>query len=105
MHLIASTTGEMAVSDVPLAPWVDMRALTKGDSDKLEIVAEVPAGKSRRDWRYTAVSLRKIAMPSTSTACPATWAAKVPTRLTGASRRLRCVGLGRSLTPPACCCA
>jgi len=58
--LAALICGEMAVQDVPLAQGVDLEALKAGDDDPLEVVVEVPAGKSKRGWRYTEQALRDI---------------------------------------------
>jgi hypothetical protein len=59
-RLVAQVAGEMRVEDVPLAPWVDLEALKSQDSDPLEIVVEVPAGKSKRGWNYRPEALQKI---------------------------------------------
>jgi hypothetical protein len=59
--IIANITGEIAVEDVPLAPGVDLAALKAGDGDPLEVVVEIPAGKSKRGWRYTPKAIQKIA--------------------------------------------
>lgn len=58
--LAAQIAGEMRVEDVPLAPWADLTALKAGDTDPLEVVVEVPAGKSKRGWNYTPQALQKI---------------------------------------------
>lgn len=58
--LAASITGEMKVEDVPLAPGVDLTALKAGDDSPLEVVVEVPAGKSKRGWNYLPQALQKI---------------------------------------------
>lgn len=60
MSFHASITGEMQVADVPLAPWADLDALKAGDQDSLEVVVEVPAGKSKRKWNYKPEALQKI---------------------------------------------
>lgn len=60
MCLYAPLSGEMRVEDVPLAPGVDLAALKAGDDDPLEVVVEVPAGKSKRGWRYTEQAIRRI---------------------------------------------
>jgi hypothetical protein len=60
VSLKALVTGEIRVSDVPLASWVDLNALKVGDSDPLEVVVKVPAGKSKRDWNYMPEALQRI---------------------------------------------
>ena len=56
----AIISGEMQVEDVPLASWADLQALKAGDPEPVEIVVEIPAGKSRRGWNYTPESLKAI---------------------------------------------
>lgn len=56
----AVISGEMRVEDVPLAPWVDLNALKAGDPEPMEVVVEIPAGKSRRGWNYTPEALKAI---------------------------------------------
>ncbi len=56
----AVISGEMAVNDVPLASWADLEALKAGDSNPMEVVVEIPAGKSKRGWNYTPEALQKI---------------------------------------------
>jgi len=60
VRLAATITGEMRVDDVPLAYGVDLAALKAGDDDPLEVVVEVPAGKSRRGWNYLPQTLQKV---------------------------------------------
>ena len=52
--------GEMAVSEIPLNPNIDVAVLKAGDPEPLETVVAVPATKSRRGWRYTSESLKNI---------------------------------------------
>lgn len=52
--------GEMAVSEIPLNPSIDVAALKAGDPEPLETVVAVPATKSRRGWRYTSEALKNI---------------------------------------------
>lgn len=59
-HFQALLTGEMQVEDVPLAPWVDLQALKSDDPDPLQVVVEVPAGKSKRGWNYKPSALQRI---------------------------------------------
>ncbi len=56
----AIISGEMRVEDVPLAPWADLEALKAGDTEPLEVVVEIPAGKSKRGWNYKPEALQKI---------------------------------------------
>jgi len=56
----AVISGEMRVEDVPLAPWADLNTLKAGDPEPMEVVVEIPAGKSRRGWNYTPEALQKI---------------------------------------------
>lgn len=56
----AIISGEMRVEDVPLAPWVDLNTLKAGDPEPMEVVVEIPAGKSRRGWNYRPEALQKI---------------------------------------------
>lgn len=60
VRLTAAITGEMRVEDVPLAPWADLNAIKGEDDDPLEVVVDVPAGKSKRGWNYTPQALQKI---------------------------------------------
>lgn len=50
----------IAPSNIPLASGVDIEALKQADEDPLEIVVEIPAGKSKRGWNYTPKSLIDI---------------------------------------------
>jgi hypothetical protein len=56
----AVVSGEMKVEDVPLAPWADLQALKTGDPEPMEVVVEIPAGKSKRGWNYRPEALQKI---------------------------------------------
>ena len=56
----AIISGEMRVEDVPLAPWADLNTLKAGDPEPMEVVVEIPAGKSRRGWNYTPEALKAI---------------------------------------------
>lgn len=58
--IAATITGEIAVDDIPLAPSVNLDALKAGDDDPLEVVVEIPAGKSKRGWNYTPQVIQKI---------------------------------------------
>lgn len=58
--LPAAISGEMQAQDIPLASGVDLEAIKAGDEDPLEVVVEVPAGKSTRGWDYTPESLKAI---------------------------------------------
>lgn len=59
-NIQAVVSGEMAVNDVPLASWADLDALKAGDANPMEVVVEIPAGKSKRGWNYTPEALQKI---------------------------------------------
>ena len=56
----AIISGEMRVEDVPLAPWADLQALKAGDPEPMEIVVEIPSGKSKRGWNYRPEALRRL---------------------------------------------
>jgi hypothetical protein len=58
--LQALICGEMDVDDIPLAPWVDLNSIKAGDDSPMEVVVEVPAGKSKRGWNYTPEALKAI---------------------------------------------
>lgn len=47
-------------SSIPLATGVDIDQLKEMDDDPLEVVVEIPAGKSKRGWNYTPKSLQDI---------------------------------------------
>lgn len=59
-RLFAGISGEMSVADIPPAPGVDIDAIKQGDNDPLEVVVEVPVGKSKRGWNYTHKALKDI---------------------------------------------
>lgn len=56
----ARICGEMEVGSIPVSPAVDLKALKEGDEDPLELVVEIPAGKSKRGWDYLPRSLQDI---------------------------------------------
>ncbi len=56
----AIISGEMRVEDVPLAPWANLEALKAGDPEPMEVVVEIPAGRSKRGWYYRPEALQKI---------------------------------------------
>jgi hypothetical protein len=56
----AVVSGEMKVEDVPLASWADLQALKASDPEPMEVVVEIPAGKSKRGWNYRPEALQKI---------------------------------------------
>ena len=58
--LPALVSGEMKPQDIPTAPGVNIEAIKAGDDDPLEVVVEVPAGKSTKGWNYTPESLKAI---------------------------------------------
>lgn len=59
-RLFGGIAGEMSVNDIPVAPGVDIDILKQGDTDPLEVVVEVPVGKSKRGWNYTHKALKDI---------------------------------------------
>lgn len=58
--LFAYISGEMSNNDIPLASWADIQALKAGDPEPMEVVVEVPAGKSKRGWNYKPEALKSI---------------------------------------------
>lgn len=60
VRLTAAIAGEVRVEDVPVGAGVDLAALKAGDTDPLEVVVEVPAGRSKRGWNYTPAALQRI---------------------------------------------
>ncbi len=58
--LVARLVGEFKPADISLAAGVDLEALKKDDNDPMEVVVEVPAGKSTRGWDYTGEALQQI---------------------------------------------
>jgi hypothetical protein len=56
----AIVSGEMRVEDVPLASWANLEALKAGDPEPMEVVVEIPAGKSKRGWNYRPEALQAI---------------------------------------------
>lgn len=59
-RLYAGVSGEMSVEDIPVSAAVDLDALKDGDDDPLEVVVEVPVGKSKRGWNYTEQAIKDI---------------------------------------------
>ncbi|MED1851841.1 transcriptional regulator [Brevibacillus borstelensis] len=60
MRISALIIGEMKPDDIPLAQGVDLQAIKSGDDDPMEVVVEIPAGKSTRGWNYLPQSLQAI---------------------------------------------
>lgn len=60
VRLTAQVVGEIRVEDIPVSAGVNLQALKAGDQDPLEVVVEVPAGKSKRGWNYRPEALQKI---------------------------------------------
>lgn len=58
--LFGGLAGEMSIEDIPPAPGVDVDLIKQGDNDPLEVVVEVPVGKSKRGWNYTHKALKDI---------------------------------------------
>ena len=59
-RIAAALTGEMAVSEIPVSPAVNLDALKADDDDPLEVVVAIPAGKSKRGWDYLPRALQDI---------------------------------------------
>lgn len=70
VRLTATIAGEMRVEDVPLGSWVNIDKLKAGDDDPLEVIVEVPAGKSKRGWNYRPEALQRIVGEVMSTGLP-----------------------------------
>lgn len=60
VYLQAGISGEIKPDDIPLAPGVDLTTLKAGDEDPLEVVMEVPAGRSKRGWNYKPEAIQAI---------------------------------------------
>jgi len=58
--LQAGISGEIKPGDIPLASGVDLSALKAGDEDPMEVVVEVPAGRSTRGWNYKPSAIQAI---------------------------------------------
>ncbi|ADQ06501.1 conserved hypothetical protein [Caldicellulosiruptor hydrothermalis 108] len=58
--LQAIVTGEININDIPVAPWANLEALKADDPEPMEVVVEIPAGKSKRGWNYTPQALQRI---------------------------------------------
>ncbi|GIO33250.1 hypothetical protein J2TS6_43910 [Paenibacillus albilobatus] len=58
--LFGGIAGEMSIEDIPPAPGVDVDLIKQGDNDPLEVIVEVPVGKSKRGWNYTHKALKDI---------------------------------------------
>jgi hypothetical protein len=56
----AIISGEMNINDIPLAPWANIEALKADDPEPMEVVVEIPAGKSKRGWNYKPQALQAI---------------------------------------------
>lgn len=58
----AGVLGEMAAADVPLGAGGEARltALQAGDTDPMQVVVEIRAGKSKRGWNYRSKVLERI---------------------------------------------
>lgn len=60
IRLNARIAGEIQPADIPLNPEIDLAALKSGDSEPLEVVVDVPAGKSKRGWKYMPEAIKAI---------------------------------------------
>jgi len=59
-YLQAGISGKIKPEDIPPAQGVDMAILKAGDEDPMEVVVEVPAGRSRRGWNYKPSAIQAI---------------------------------------------
>ena len=59
-RLGALVSSEIAVESVPLGVGINVVALKDGDPDPMEVVVEIPSGKSKRGWNYTMQALQDI---------------------------------------------
>lgn len=60
MDNVNAMVTNISPSEIPLANGIDIDALKQADNDPLEVVVEIPAGKSKRGWNYTSKSLKDI---------------------------------------------
>ncbi|ACV64899.1 hypothetical protein Dtox_4232 [Desulfofarcimen acetoxidans DSM 771] len=60
VYLQAGISGEIKPEDVPLASGVDLTTLKNDDEDPLEVVVEVPTGRSKRGWNYKPEAIQAI---------------------------------------------
>ena len=60
INLLANLTGEISVSDIPVASNIDLEKLKEGDSDPLEVAVEINSGLSTRKWNYLPDTVKKI---------------------------------------------
>ncbi|MCL6558146.1 MAG: hypothetical protein K6U74_04955 [Firmicutes bacterium] len=60
VYLQAGVSGEIKPGDIPLAPGVNLAALKTGDIDPLEVVVEIPSGRSKRGWNYKPEAIQAI---------------------------------------------
>jgi hypothetical protein len=58
--IFARIVGEIDPATIPANPNVNLDALKAGDDDPLEVVVEIPSGKSKRGWNYTAKAMQDI---------------------------------------------
>lgn len=59
-RLGALVSSEIAVESVPLGVGINVVALKDGDPDPMEVVVEIPSGKSKLGWNYTMQALQDI---------------------------------------------
>lgn len=60
ISVAAKIVGEIKPEDIPLASGVNLAALKAGDDDPVEVVVEVPAGRSKRGWNYRPSAIQAI---------------------------------------------
>jgi hypothetical protein len=68
--VMAHIVSEMEPSSIPANPLVNLEALKSGDDDPLEVVVEIPAGKSKRGWNYTTPALQDVVNKVNAQATP-----------------------------------
>ncbi|ABR48728.1 hypothetical protein Amet_2576 [Alkaliphilus metalliredigens QYMF] len=59
-NISAILATSISPGDIQLAQNVDVEQMKQMDEDPLEVVVEIPAGKSKRGWNYTPKSLQDI---------------------------------------------
>lgn len=60
VSVVAKIVGEIKPEDIPTAPGVELDILKAGDEDPVEVVVEVPTGRSKRGWNYKPESIQAI---------------------------------------------
>lgn len=60
MQGLSLSQDTVKVDDIPVSPSVNYDQLIEGDDSPLEVVVEMPVGKSKRGWNYTEEVVRSI---------------------------------------------